>query len=151
MNRTVKASAALAAAGFALAAGTGTAAAAPQSHYARTAGVPTVAYGPACAGQVFGHATAKRATPGMVTFHTIAMFAGISGTPRMCEVTATFHWRNTATGARGSVGGITGGVWLTDAQNILVREVRTGSGPVTFTLTTDRPYLAQPPATIDVF
>lgn len=125
----------------------------PGGRDARTAPLPSIAYGPACAGQVlaFAHAPAER--PGFVQFGPTGQFFGVSGTGRPCSVTATIHWRNLDTGRHGAVSGFASGdlPGLGENQDGFVREVHTGSGPVRFTVTTDRPHLPQPAATIRAY
>ncbi|MBM7365362.1 hypothetical protein [Gordonia hydrophobica] len=125
----------------------------PGGRDARSAPVPSIAYGPACAGQVvaFAHAPAER--PGVVRFGPTGQFFGISGTGRPCAVTVTIHWRNLATGRHGAVSGPASGnlPGLGENQSGFSREVRTGSGVVRFTVTTDRPHLRQPATTIRAY
>ncbi|MFT3714463.1 MAG: hypothetical protein QM774_00540 [Gordonia sp. (in: high G+C Gram-positive bacteria)] len=125
----------------------------PQGRDARTAQVPTVAYGPACAGEVTGFGVAGKANPGTVDLGVTGGFAGISGDGRPCVVKATVHWTNLNTGKRGAVSGFARGnlPGLGENQSGFSKRVTTGKGTVRFSVTTDRPYLAQPAVTIRTY
>ncbi|MBA5848463.1 hypothetical protein [Gordonia amicalis] len=125
----------------------------PRRAELRTA---TVAYGPACVGQVFAQMVSTRVSypgpglpaqdnRGVVYISAGGGFVGVSDHPgRPCRVTTTVRWRNLWTGASGVVAGLTSGNLVPPApQEMVSRVVRTGSGPVEFTLTTDRPHLLE--------
>ncbi|WP_252189867.1 MULTISPECIES: hypothetical protein [unclassified Rhodococcus (in: high G+C Gram-positive bacteria)] len=101
----------------------------------------TVADGIACGGRIGGVAVATDSLPGLAYVRLNATFVGISAKPGvLCSVSATLHWRNLDTGAAGSWSAdVSGG--LTDFPAEPWTHLKTGSGRVEVTLTTDRPHV----------
>lgn len=110
----------------------------PRRAELRTA---TVAYGPACVGQVFAQMVSTRVSypgPGFPragqSWRRVHQrrwwFRRRSDHPgRPCRVTTTVRWRNLRTGASGVVAGPTSGNLVPPApQEMVSRVVRTGSG-----------------------
>ncbi|MCF8570470.1 hypothetical protein L5G32_09345 [Gordonia sp. HY002] len=117
---------------------------------------PTVAYGPACAGQVFAQFTSARVlypgpnlppknNRGIVRVSVGGNFFGISDRAGMpCRVHTIVRWRNLRSGSSGVVAGRVSGTLIPPvAQDLVSASPRTGSGPVEFTLTTARPHLVE--------
>ncbi|MFT3900672.1 MAG: hypothetical protein QM728_10590 [Gordonia sp. (in: high G+C Gram-positive bacteria)] len=125
----------------------------PRGRNARTGQVATLAYGPACLGEVTGFAFVRKADPGAVDFGVSGGFVGISGNGGPCVVRATIHWANVTTGKRAAVSGFARGnlPGLGENQSGFSKRVNTGRGTVRFSVTTDRPYLAQPSVTIQTY
>ncbi|MEZ5209960.1 hypothetical protein [Gordonia sp. (in: high G+C Gram-positive bacteria)] len=125
----------------------------PGGRDAHTAQTPTIAYGPACAGEVTGFARAASEAPGTVDFGVSGGFFGISGDGKPCAVRATVHWTNLTTGRHGAVSGLARGnlPGLGENQSGFSKHVTTGRGTVRFSVTTDRPHLAQPAVTIRTY
>ncbi|MEE3849113.1 hypothetical protein VZC37_02130 [Gordonia sp. LSe1-13] len=132
--------------------GTPEAAAAP-AHRLPTLHVPTVAHGPACAGQVVVDATSiaalqQRSGPpidnrGRLYVSATGGFFGVSeslGAP--CDVRVTIAWHNLTSGRTGTISGTVAGLLAPAAPlGSLTRMVTTGSGRVELMVSTDRPHL----------
>ncbi|MFT4201052.1 hypothetical protein [Gordonia sp. (in: high G+C Gram-positive bacteria)] len=121
----------------------------PHGRDARTAQVTTLADA-ACFGEVTGFGHAGEQYPGTVDFGVTGGFVGISGYNGPCTVRATVQWVNLTTGRRGAVSGIARGnlPGLGENQSGFSKRVRTGTGRIQFSVTTDRPYLAQPAVSV---
>ncbi|WP_267616646.1 hypothetical protein [Gordonia bronchialis] len=109
----------------------------------------TVAYGPACGGNVSGLASTVPNRPGTLYLQATGRFLGISDDGGQCRFSVRIFWRkvNTAGVVRGEVRGM---LIPSSITKIVGETVRTGPGRVEFWIVTDRPSTTVPRSVIDV-